>query len=163
MIELDALDAYPDATTPSRAASASSSPTSANNHPATPPSRSKRRPTVNQTLDSRPVQIGMVTSAHGLDSSQYTFSYVAGLALDAVTDSRELADILRSTGQRVIGATDSSTQSLSVSSGGLVVRGRVVRAGWCGCRTWCWRGVAPSPLRGRARRAPGSSAPHAAR
>ncbi|MBB1515647.1 hypothetical protein H5398_06610 [Tessaracoccus sp. MC1679] len=46
----------------------------------------------------------MVTSAHGLDSSQYTFSYVAGWALNAVTEQRDLADILRSTGQRVIGA-----------------------------------------------------------
>ena len=48
----------------------------------------------------------MVTSAHGLDSSQYTFSYVAGWALNAVTEQRDLADILRSTGQRVIGAAD---------------------------------------------------------
>lgn len=61
---------------------------------------------VNRHLDSRPVQIDMVTSAHGLDSSQYTFSYVAGWALDAVTEHRDLADILRSTGQRVIGAAD---------------------------------------------------------
>ncbi len=48
----------------------------------------------------------MVTSAHGLDSSQYTFNYVAGWALNAVTEHRDLADILRSTGQRVIGAAD---------------------------------------------------------
>ena len=48
----------------------------------------------------------MVTSAHGLDSSQYTFNYVAGWALNAVTDQRDLAEILRSTGQRVIGAAD---------------------------------------------------------
>jgi antirestriction protein ArdC len=48
----------------------------------------------------------MVTSAHGLDSSQYTFNYVAGWALNAVTEERDLADILRSTGQRVIGAAD---------------------------------------------------------
>ena len=48
----------------------------------------------------------MVTSAHGLDSSQYTFNYVAGWALNAVTGQRDLADILRSTGQRVIGAAD---------------------------------------------------------
>jgi hypothetical protein len=48
----------------------------------------------------------MVTSAHGLDSSQYTFSYVAGWALNAVTEQRDLADILRNTGQRVIGAAD---------------------------------------------------------
>ena len=61
---------------------------------------------MNQTLDSRPVQIDMVTSAHGLDSSQYTFNYVAGWALNAVTEERDLADVLRSTGQRVIGAAD---------------------------------------------------------
>jgi len=48
----------------------------------------------------------MVTSAHGLDSAQYTFNYVAGWALNAVTEQRDLADILRSTGQRVIGAAD---------------------------------------------------------
>ena len=48
----------------------------------------------------------MVTSAHGLDSSQYTFNYVASWALNAVTEARDLADILRSTGQRVIGAAD---------------------------------------------------------
>ena len=61
---------------------------------------------MNQTLDSRPVQIDMVTSAHGLDSSQYTFNYVVGWALNAVTEDHDLADILRSTGQRVIGAAD---------------------------------------------------------
>ena len=48
----------------------------------------------------------MVTNAHGLDSSQYTFNYVAGWALNAVTEQRDLAEILRSTGQRVIGAAD---------------------------------------------------------
>ena len=48
----------------------------------------------------------MVTSAHGLDSSQYTFNYVAGWALNAVTEQRELDDILRSTGERVMGAAD---------------------------------------------------------
>ena len=53
----------------------------------------------------------MVTSAHGLDSSQYTFNYVAGWALNAVTEQRDLADILRSTGQRVIGAADLILQS----------------------------------------------------
>ena len=59
-----------------------------------------------RTLDSRPVQIDMVTSAHGLDSTQYTFNYIAGWALNAVTEERDLADILRTTGQRVIGAAD---------------------------------------------------------
>ena len=46
----------------------------------------------------------MVAAAHGLDSSQYTFHYVAGRALQAVDDQNDLADILRTTGQRVIGA-----------------------------------------------------------
>lgn len=53
----------------------------------------------------------VVTSAHGLDSSQYTFNYVAGWALNAVTEQRDLADILRSTGQRVIGAADMILQT----------------------------------------------------
>ena len=66
---------------------------------------------MNQTLDSRPVQIDMVSNAHGLDSSQYTFNYVAGWALNAVTEDRDLADILRSTGQRVIGAADLMLQA----------------------------------------------------
>ena len=70
---------------------------------------------MNQTLDSRPVQIDMVTSAHGLDSSQYTFNYVAGWALNAVTEQRDLADILRSTGQRVIGAADLILQTTQPS------------------------------------------------
>ena len=33
-------------------------------------------------------------------------NYVAGWALNAVTEQRDLADILRNTGQRVIGAAD---------------------------------------------------------
>lgn len=63
----------------------------------------------------------MVTSAHGLDSSQYTFNYVAGWALNAVTEDRDLADILRSTGQRVIGAADfilQATQPAPTSTDG---------------------------------------------
>lgn len=48
----------------------------------------------------------MVTNAHGLNSSQYTFNYVASWALNTVTEQRDLADVLRSTGQRVIGAAD---------------------------------------------------------
>ncbi len=58
----------------------------------------------------------LVTSAHGLDSSQYTFNYVAGWALNAVTEVRDLADILRSTGQRVIGAADLILQATEPGS-----------------------------------------------
>ena len=57
----------------------------------------------------------MVTSAHGLDSSQYTFNYVAGWALNAMTEERDLGDILRSTGQRVIGAADLILQATQLA------------------------------------------------
>jgi len=46
----------------------------------------------------------LVTAAHGLDSAQYTFNYVAGWALQAVTPVHGLDDVLRSTGQRVLTA-----------------------------------------------------------
>ncbi len=46
----------------------------------------------------------LVTAAHGLDSAQYTFSYVAGWALQAVTADHGLDDVLRSTAQRVLDA-----------------------------------------------------------
>ena len=49
----------------------------------------------------------MVTAAHGLDASQYTFTYVTSWAHEATTpDGPSVEDIVRSTGQRVIGATD---------------------------------------------------------
>ena len=51
----------------------------------------------------------LVTCAHGLDSAQYTFSYVAGWAESAQRASPEgttLADVIASTGTRVIGAAD---------------------------------------------------------
>lgn len=67
---------------------------------------------MNQTLDSRPVQIVMVTAAHGLDASQYTFNYVAGWAHQAVTPGGpSVEDIIKATGQRVIGATDKILQA----------------------------------------------------
>ena len=50
-----------------------------------------------------------MTCAHGLDSAQYTFSYVAGWAESAQRAAPEgttLADVIASTGTRVIGAAD---------------------------------------------------------
>ena len=48
----------------------------------------------------------MVTQAHGLDSAQYTFSYVAGWASQAATDETSVADVVANTGARVVGAVD---------------------------------------------------------
>lgn len=54
----------------------------------------------------------MVTAAHGLDASQYTFNYVAGWAHRASTpEGPDVEEIVRSTGQRVIGATDRILQT----------------------------------------------------
>ncbi|MCW5951371.1 MAG: hypothetical protein KIT69_03860 [Propionibacteriaceae bacterium] len=47
-----------------------------------------------------------VLGAHGVDSSQYTFDYVAGWAARAATDTTSIADIITATGQRVIAAAD---------------------------------------------------------
>lgn len=49
----------------------------------------------------------MVTQAHGLDSGQYTFSYVAGWAAQAATVDTPIETIVATTGARVIGAADS--------------------------------------------------------
>lgn len=48
----------------------------------------------------------MVTAAHGFDSSQYTFDYVAGWAARAATETTSVEDIIVATGQRVIAAAD---------------------------------------------------------
>lgn len=50
----------------------------------------------------------MVTQAHGLDSGQYTFNYVAGWASRAATadNSKGIDQIIAETGTRVIGAVD---------------------------------------------------------
>jgi len=53
----------------------------------------------------------LVTAAHGLDSAQYTFSYVAGWALQAVTADHGLDDVLRSTAQRVLAAAATILQA----------------------------------------------------
>ena len=47
----------------------------------------------------------MVTSAHGLDSGQYTFRYVTGWASQAAGDTSP-EQVVRATGQRVIDAAD---------------------------------------------------------
>ena len=54
----------------------------------------------------------MVTAAHGLDASQYTFNYVAGWAHQAATpDGPSVEEIVKATGQRVIAATDRILQT----------------------------------------------------
>lgn len=54
----------------------------------------------------------MVTAAHGLDASQYTFNYVAGWAHQAATpNGPSVEEIVKATGQRVIGATDRILQA----------------------------------------------------
>jgi len=50
----------------------------------------------------------LVTQAHGLDSRQYTFNYVAGWALEAAgrdAQPRSIDQVVRETGDRVISAT----------------------------------------------------------
>lgn len=47
----------------------------------------------------------LVTAAHGLDSSQYTFTYVAGWAEQALPhhpDGTTIADVIHTTGARVL-------------------------------------------------------------
>ena len=54
----------------------------------------------------------LVTAAHGLDASQYTFNYVAGWAqLASTPDGASVEDIIKATGQRVITATDRILQA----------------------------------------------------
>lgn len=54
----------------------------------------------------------MVTAAHGLDASQYTFNYVAGWAHSAATpNGPSVEEIVKATGARVIGATDRILQA----------------------------------------------------
>lgn len=48
----------------------------------------------------------MVTAAHGLDSGQYTFGYVAGWAARAAVGGRSVEDVIVATGQRVIAAAN---------------------------------------------------------
>ena len=59
----------------------------------------------------------LVTAAHGLDASQYTFNYVAGWAHQAATpEGPSVADIVKATGQRVIGAADRILQTTQPAS-----------------------------------------------
>ena len=54
----------------------------------------------------------MVTAAHGLDSSQYTFNYLTGWAHQAAApDGPSVEDLVRATGQRVITAADQILQA----------------------------------------------------
>lgn len=54
----------------------------------------------------------LVTAAHGLDASQYTFNYVAGWAHQAATtDGPSVEDIIKATGQRVISTADRILQT----------------------------------------------------
>lgn len=48
----------------------------------------------------------VVLGAHGVDTSRYTFDYVAGWAARAATASISVEDIIMATGQRVIAAAD---------------------------------------------------------
>ena len=54
---------------------------------------------MNQTLDSRPVQIVMVGAAHGMDTSGYTIPYVSTWA--ARVDGKEPVEVVKATGERV--------------------------------------------------------------
>ena len=54
---------------------------------------------MNQTLDSRPVQIVMIGAAHGMDTDGYTIPYVSTWAARA--DDKEPAQIVQATGERV--------------------------------------------------------------
>lgn len=46
----------------------------------------------------------LVTQAHGLDSAQYTFTYVAGWAAAAATPDKSVAEVVAETGTRVVKA-----------------------------------------------------------
>ena len=65
----------------------------------------------------------LVTQAHGLDASQYTFNYVAGWAVEAAGRSGDLHsvdEVVRSTGERVIAAAHrilSHTQPATETAG----------------------------------------------
>ena len=48
----------------------------------------------------------MVTQAHGLNSAQYTFNYVAGWASQVATSTRGIEAVVAETGSRVIAPAD---------------------------------------------------------
>lgn len=52
----------------------------------------------------------MVTRAHGLDSSQYTFNYVGSWARHAAEADQTISDVIEATGARVIRAVDEILQ-----------------------------------------------------
>lgn len=82
----------------------------------------------------------LLTAAHGLDSSQYTFNYVAGWAHQAKAldrDGPSVEEIVRATGQRVITAADQilnvtrpgpSVTEVAVGSLAMEIEPRVDRA-----------------------------------
>lgn len=103
----------------------------------------------------------LVTYSHGLDSSQYTFNYVAGWASQAASDPAGIDAIVAATGARVIAAADRilrHTQPDPGPEGDLVdalaghtlTPAPVVQAG-------PWEVVTASPRLGPAAEAPASS------
>ena len=68
---------------------------------------------MNQTLDSRPVQIVIVLNAHGIDTSQYTFTYVLGWASAAAKAGVPVEELVAQTGQRVVATADAILQHTS--------------------------------------------------
>jgi len=63
----------------------------------------------------------LVTQAHGLDSAQYTFRYVASWAEDALTSApagSTLAEVITATGSRVVGAADTILVATDVPAPG---------------------------------------------
>lgn len=59
----------------------------------------------------------LVTAAHGLDSSQYSFTYVTSWATDMLGPTLSLGDVLQATGQRVITAADRILQATQPGDG----------------------------------------------
>ena len=54
---------------------------------------------MNQTLDSRPVQIVMVGTAHGMDTTGYTIPYVSTWAVRV--EGKDPVQVVQATGERV--------------------------------------------------------------
>jgi hypothetical protein len=72
----------------------------------------------------------MVTQAHGLDSAQYTFNYVAGWASQVATADRGVEAILAETGGRVIAAADRILRhTLAADLGTTIVDAAAIEAG----------------------------------
>lgn len=100
----------------------------------------------------------MVTQAHGLDASQYTFAYVAGWASQAATPDKPLETIIAETGTRAIGVVDTilrrtqpvdaETQLVdSVAEQAGITTGHVPDQART---TPVWESVTPTPMNGLA-------------